>query len=39
MVVNENFDTGVNTDQGSLDVLNSLAEEPNYLKRLFRFNQ
>lgn len=39
MVVNENFDTGVNTDQGSLDVLNSLAEKPNYLKRLFGFNQ
>ena len=39
MVVDENFDTGVNTDQGSLDVLNSLAEKPNYLKRLFGFNQ
>jgi len=42
MVVNENFDTGVDTDQASLDVLNSLAEpktQPNYLKRLFGFNQ
>ena len=42
MVVNENFDTGVNTDQRSLDVLNSLAEpssNSNYLKRLLGFNQ
>jgi hypothetical protein len=42
MVVNENFDTGVDTDQASLDVLNSLAEpssNSNYLKRLFGFNQ
>jgi hypothetical protein len=39
MVVNENFDTGVNTDQGSIDVLNSLAEPPSYLERLFNFNR
>ena len=37
--VNPNFDTGVNTDQGSLDVLNSLAEKPSYLKNLFGFNK
>jgi len=39
--VNPNFDTGVNTNQGSLDVLNSLAEpssNSNYLQRLFGFN-
>jgi hypothetical protein len=39
MVINENFDTGVNTDQASLDVLNSLAEPPTYLERLFGFNK
>ena len=42
MVVNENFDTGVNTDQRSVDVLNSLAEpntSSNYLQRLFGFNK
>jgi len=39
MVVNENFDTGVNTDQGSIDILNSLAEPPSYLETLFGFNK
>ena len=42
MVVNENFDTGVNPDHRSVDVLNSLAEpntSSNYLQRLFGFNK